>query len=63
MLAAGDPPSMAMTEGYQRASMVTALLSVAAAVMAATVLRRAERPMPDGPDAQPAATALETSDV
>jgi len=44
VLASGAAPGVAMAEGYQRASLVTALLSVAAATVAALVLRRAERP-------------------
>jgi EmrB/QacA subfamily drug resistance transporter len=44
VLASGADPEVALTEGYQRASIASVLLSVAAAVVAAIVLRRAERP-------------------
>ena len=50
MLASGAAPVVAMTEAYQRASVVSALLSVTAAIVAATLLRRAERPGSDGSD-------------
>jgi hypothetical protein len=43
VLADGGTPGDAMAEGYQRASFVTALLSGAAAIVAGTLLRRAER--------------------
>jgi EmrB/QacA subfamily drug resistance transporter len=46
VLARGGTPGEAMAEGYQRASLVTALLSLAAALVAGTLLRRAERPGP-----------------
>ena len=42
----GGAPGEAMAEGFQRAALVTALLSVAAAILAGTLLRRAERPGP-----------------
>ena len=44
VLASGAAPDVALTEGYQRASIATVLLSVAAAIVAAILLRRAERP-------------------
>ena len=44
VLAAGAAPVRALTEGYQRASLASALLCVAAALAAAVFLRRAERP-------------------
>jgi EmrB/QacA subfamily drug resistance transporter len=44
VLASGEPPTTALAEGYQRASLTAALLSVAAAVLAGLLLRRAERP-------------------
>jgi hypothetical protein len=44
VLASGAAPGVALAEGYQRASVVSALLSVAAAIVAAMLLRRAERP-------------------
>jgi EmrB/QacA subfamily drug resistance transporter len=43
-LASGAAPAAALTEGYQQASIASALLSVAAAILAALLLRRAERP-------------------
>jgi cobalamin biosynthesis protein CbiG len=53
VLGSGAAPAVAMTEAYQRASVVSALLSVTAAVVAAVLLRRAERPGSDRPDDEP----------
>lgn len=61
VLASGGAPGMALAEGYQRASLVTALLSVGAAIVAALVLRRAERTSPPGLPAEPAARELATT--
>jgi EmrB/QacA subfamily drug resistance transporter len=47
VLSSGADPTTALTEGYQRASLASALLSVGAAIIAAVVLRRAERPTAD----------------
>ena len=44
ILASGGTRAAALTEGYQRASVAAALLGVAAAIVAAILLRRAERP-------------------
>jgi EmrB/QacA subfamily drug resistance transporter len=43
VLAAGGSPPLALTEGYQRASLASSLLCLGAAVTAAVFLRRAER--------------------
>ena len=44
VLGAGGAREVALTEGYQRASLATALLTFAAALAAGVFLRRAERP-------------------
>jgi EmrB/QacA subfamily drug resistance transporter len=49
VLGTGADPTTALTEGYQQASLVSALLSVAAAIAAAVFLRRAERPTTEQP--------------
>jgi len=59
VLASGGAPAVAMTEAYQRASGVSALLSLAAAVVAAVLLRRAERPPSDRLDEDITETADE----
>jgi EmrB/QacA subfamily drug resistance transporter len=50
VVASGSSPGVALAEGYGRASLVTALLSLAAAAVAALVLRRAERAAPTPTD-------------
>jgi len=53
VIARGGVPVTALTEGYQRASLATALITFAAAGAAALLLRRAERPTSPQPAADP----------